>query len=230
LVVGLFEIYGIIFACWSSNSKYALLGSLRSTAQMISYEIALSFVFLGIIFFVGSFNFNDILVYQMFNNNWLIFPLFPFSIVFLISILAETNRTPFDLPEAEAELVAGYNVEYSGFFFALFFLSEYTNMLFLSGIFTLLFLGGGSFPFFTFFIGHEVFSSNSSTFLLALFFAIKSMLILFFFIWVRATLPRYRYDQLMDLGWKIFLPLTFGFLALLIIILHFTGSYPMMAI
>ena len=222
LVVGIFEIYGIIFAGWASNSKYALLGGLRSTAQMVSYEISLSFIFLGVVFFVGSFNFTDVLVYQMLYNIWLVFPLLPFAIIFMISMLAETNRTPFDLPEAEAELVAGYNVEYSGFLFALFFLSEYANMLFLSGVFTVLFLGGGSLPFVV--LGY---SNLISTIITSLIFAIKSMTLLFIFIWVRATLPRYRYDQLMDLGWKIFLPLTFGFLVLLIIFLYFTSSYPM---
>ena len=222
LVVGIFEIYGIIFAGWASNSKYALLGSLRSTAQMISYEISLSFVFLGVIFLVGSFNFSDILLYQTQHNNWLLFPLFPFAIVFFISMLAETNRTPFDLPEAEAELVAGYNVEYSGFLFALFFLSEYTNMLFLSGVFTLLFLGAGHLPIISsFFLG-----TVSAQILFSLVFTVKSLWVLFCFIWVRATLPRYRYDQLMDLGWKVFLPLTFGYLVMLIIYIYLTGTFP----
>jgi NADH-quinone oxidoreductase subunit H len=228
LVVGIFEIYGIVFAGWASNSKYALLGSLRSTAQMISYEISLSFVFLGVIFFVGSFSLQDIILYQTLYSGWLLWPLFPFAVVFFVSMLAETNRTPFDLPEAEAELVAGYNVEYSGFLFALFFLSEYTNMLFLSGIFSVIFLGGGSIPIITPFLVQ--FFGNSFFFhlCLAFGFASKSMFILFCFIWVRATLPRYRYDQLMDLGWKIFLPLTFGYLVVIIGFLYVTQTFPVL--
>jgi NADH-quinone oxidoreductase subunit H len=213
LVVGVLEIYGIMLAGWSSNSKYALLGGLRSTAQMISYEISLSFIILGIIFLAGSFNLTDIIIYQVKNNLWLIFPLLPFSVIFLISMLAETNRAPFDLPEAEAEIVAGYNVEYSGFLFALFFLGEYSNMLFLSCLFTVFFLGGGSLVSLIGFTYTSIFAG-------------KSLLILFFFIWIRATLPRYRYDQLMTLGWKVFLPLTFGYLTFLISYLYFFNIFP----
>jgi NADH-quinone oxidoreductase subunit H len=216
LVIGVLEIYGVMFAGWSSNSKYAFLGGLRSTAQMISYEISLGFVFLGVIFFVGSFNLSDILLYQTLNNTWLLVPLFPFSLIFAVSMLAETNRAPFDLPEAEAEIVAGYNVEYSGFFFALFFLGEYANMLFLSGVFSLLFLGGGSLFWIT----------GPQGWLFSLIFALKVVFVFSFFVWVRATLPRYRYDQLMDLGWKVFLPFTFGFLVFLIVVLYFTDSLP----
>ena len=217
LVIGVLEIYGVMFAGWSSNSKYAFLGGLRSTAQMISYEISLGFVFLGVIFFVGSFNLSDILLYQNYTTTWLIFPLLPFAVIFLVSMLAETNRAPFDLPEAEAEIVAGYNVEYSGFFFALFFLGEYSNMLFLSGVFSLLFLGGGS-------LG--LFIITPVTWFFSFIFAMKLVSVFMFFVWVRATLPRYRYDQLMELGWKVFLPFTFGFLVFLIIFLYFTSSFP----
>jgi NADH-quinone oxidoreductase subunit H len=213
LIVGVLEIYGILLAGWSSNSKYALLGGLRSTAQMISYEISLSFIILGIIFLVGSFNLNEIILYQINNDLWLLFPLLPFSIIFLISILAETNRAPFDLPEAEAEIVAGYNVEYSGFLFALFFLGEYSNMLFLSCLFTVFFLGGGSL-------------ASLIGFSYTIIFAFKSLLVLFFFIWIRATLPRYRYDQLMNLGWKVFLPITFGYLTFLISYLYIFNLFP----
>lgn len=216
LVIGVLEIYGIMFAGWSSNSKYAFLGGLRSTAQMISYEISLGFIFLGVIYFVGSFNLSDLLLYQYYNSFPLILPLFPFALIFLISMLAETNRAPFDLPEAEAEIVAGYNVEYSGFFFALFFLGEYANMLFLSALFTLLFLNGGSF------FGFISFNS----WLFGLIFSLKMVFIFIFFIWVRATLPRYRYDQLMDLGWKVFLPFTFGFLVFLIIFNYLNLALP----
>lgn len=216
LVIGVLEIYGIMFAGWSSNSKYAFLGGLRSTAQMISYEISLGFVFLGVIFFVGSFNLTDILLYQTINNSWLLVPLLPFAVIFLVSMLAETNRAPFDLPEAEAEIVAGYNVEYSGFFFALFFLGEYSNMLFLSGVFSLLFLGGGSL----------LFACLPHGWLFSAVFALKVVGMFLFFVWVRATLPRYRYDQLMDLGWKVFLPFTFGYLVFLIIFCYFFQIFP----
>jgi NADH-quinone oxidoreductase subunit H len=217
LVINVLEVYGIMFAGWSSNSKYAFLGGLRSTAQMISYEISLGFIFLSIIFFVGSFNLMDIILYQYMYNLWFCIPLFPLCLIFLISMLAETNRAPFDLPEAEAEIVAGYNVEYSGFFFALFFLGEYSNMLFLSALFVLLFLGGGSFLLLNFLILAWIFS---------FIYGVKVCFSFLWFIWVRATLPRYRYDQLMDLGWKVFLPFTFSFLTFLVSILYFSKSFP----
>jgi len=234
LVVGVLEIYGIMLAGWSSNSKYALIGGLRSTAQMISYEISLSFVFLGVIFLTGSFNLVDFVVYQQQAELWLILPLFPFCIIFLVSMLAETNRAPFDLPEAEAEIVAGYNVEYSGFLFALFFLGEYSNMVFLSGVFSLLFLSGGTGLEFESLIYEDLFYSDVVTIeltenivlLQSLVFSFKICCILFFFIWIRATLPRYRYDQLMDLGWKVFLPITFGYLTCLISYLYYYNLFP----
>jgi len=216
VVVGVLETYGILFAGWSSNSKYALLGGLRATAQMLSYEISLSFIFLGVIFWIGSFNLIDVVLYQTTHNTWLLFPLLPFAVIFSISMLAESNRAPFDLPEAEAEIVAGYNVEYSGFLFALFFLGEYAKMLFLSAIFTLLFGGGGSLLFW----------AASSLWGISFIFGLKVAFVFFFFVWVRASLPRYRYDQLMDLGWKTFLPFTFGFLVFIIFVLYVSGTFP----
>lgn len=216
LVVGVLEIYGIVLAGWASNSKYALLGGLRSTAQMISYEIALSFIFLAVILLSGTFNLTELVLFQI-NSGWLIGPLAPLAIVFLISMLAETNRTPFDLPEAEAELVAGYNVEYSSMLFAFFFLGEYANMLFLSAIFVVLFLGGWD-------LGFGLLLTHP--FIAGLCFGLKTMCFLFFFIWVRATLPRYRYDQLMDLGWKVFLPFTFSYFVFLLVFCHQAAAIP----
>ena len=192
-------VYGIIMAGWASNSKYAFLGALRSAAQMVSYEVAIGFVIITVLMCVGSLNLTDIVMAQQGSGfwSWYWLPLFPMFIIFFISALAETNRHPFDLPEAEAELVAGYNVEYSSMTFALFFLGEYANMILLSGMTAVLFLGGWLPPFdiepFTWVPG-------------IIWFALKIALCLFVFLWVRATFPRYRYDQLMRLGWKVFLP------------------------
>ncbi len=200
-------VYGIIMAGWASNSKYAFLGAIRSSAQMVSYEVSIGFVIITVLLFVGSLNLNDIVMAQaggmhhwfafnIFSGQFMLFPMF---ILFFISALAETNRHPFDLPEAEAELVAGYNVEYSSMSFALFFLGEYANMILMSGMTTILFLGGWHAPFeaaiFTWIPGF-------------IWFILKVVFCLFVFIWARATLPRYRYDQLMRLGWKVFLPLS----------------------
>ena len=194
-------VYGIILAGWSSNSKYAFLGSLRSAAQMISYEISIGLVILPVILCSKSLNLTKIVLIQ--ESGWFLFFLFPSFLMFLISILAETNRTPFDLPEAEAELVSGYNVEYSSMGFALFFLAEYSNIILMSTLTTILFLGGWL-PFFDFYLFN---------FIPKLFwFSIKVGFIIYFFIWVRASLPRYRYDQLMTLGWKRLLPLSLGYL------------------
>jgi len=197
------NVYGILFAGWSSNSKYAYLGALRSAAQMISYEISIGFTVLNVVICAGSFNLTTIVVAQQ--KVWFIIPLLPIFIIFYISMLAETNRHPFDLPEAEAELVSGYNVEYSAMTFALFFLGEYANMLLMSTFSTILFLGGWLPPFNNFF-----FNLIPSTGWLSL----KIVMGVVFFIITRATLPRYRYDQLMYLGWKCFLPLTLGYLLL----------------
>jgi NADH-quinone oxidoreductase subunit H len=190
-------VYGIITAGWSSNSKYAFLGCLRSAAQMVSYEVSLGLIIICVILCVGSLNLSEIVMAQ--KAIWFVVPLFPCCIMFFISCLAETNRAPFDLPEAEAELVAGYNVEYSSMGFALFFLGEYANMILMSGLCVILFLGGWLPPF-DFFIFHWIPGG--------FWFGLKICLFLFGFIWVRAAFPRYRYDQLMRLGWKVFLPLS----------------------
>lgn len=191
------NVYSILLAGWSSNSKYAYLGALRSTAQMISYEISLGFTILSVVISAGSLNL--ITITQSQQKIWFIVPLLPMFIIFYISMLAETNRHPFDLPEAEAELVSGYNVEYSAMTFALFFLGEYANMLLMSAISSILFLGGWLAPPFFFFSG-------------SFWLVIKILIGCVFFILTRATLPRYRYDQLMQLGWKCFLPLSLGYL------------------
>jgi NADH-quinone oxidoreductase subunit H len=182
-------VYGIIIAGWSSNSKYAFLGSLRSAAQMISYEVSLGLILISVLLNSLSLNLNIIILSQQ--NIWNIIYLFPFFLMFFISALAETNRPPFDLPEAEAELVAGYNVEYSSAGFALFFIGEYSNILLMSSLIVILFLGG-----WLFFIP------------IYIIFGLKLIIFLFSFIWVRASFPRYRYDQLMYLGWKVFLPIS----------------------
>lgn len=196
-------VYGIIIAGWSSNSKYAFLGALRSAAQMVSYEVSIGLIIITVLLCVGSLNLNDIIDAQ--KELWFAVPLFPLLILFFISCLAETNRAPFDLPEAEAELVAGYNVEYSSMGFALFFLGEYANMIMMSSLCAILFLGGWLPP-------------GSAGFLFwipgGFWLGLKVSFFLFLFIWVRAAFPRYRYDQLMRLGWKVFLPLSLGWVIL----------------
>ena len=195
------NVYGIVLAGWASNSKYAFLGALRSAAQMISYEISIGFIILSIAVCVGSLNLSKIVLAQQ--EIWLIVPLFPLFVMFYISMLAETNRQPFDLPEAESELVSGYNVEYSAMTFALFFLAEYSNMLLMSALSAILFLGGWLPPFNIF----PLYFIPGS-----FWFSIKVCIGAVFFILTRATLPRYRYDQLMYLGWKCFLPFAIGYL------------------
>nr|YP_004222741.1 NADH dehydrogenase subunit 1 [Glaucocystis nostochinearum]ADW83113.1 NADH dehydrogenase subunit 1 [Glaucocystis nostochinearum] len=201
LAISSLGVYGIIMSGWSSNSKYAFLGGLRSAAQMISYEISIGLIIVTIVLCVGSLNLNKIIFAQ--KDIWFFIPHFPIFIIFFISVLAETNRAPFDLPEAEAELVAGYNVEYSAMGFALFFLGEYANILLMSALTTILFLGGWwapfSFPLFLWIPGF-------------IWFGIKATFVTFAFIWVRAAYPRYRYDQLMYLGWKVFLPICLAWL------------------
>jgi NADH-quinone oxidoreductase subunit H len=201
LAISSLNVYGILFAGWSSNSKYAYLGALRSAAQMISYEISIGFTILNVVICAGSFNLSSIVLAQQ--KIWFLFPLLPIFIVFSISMLAETNRHPFDLPEAEAELVSGYNVEYSAMTFALFFLGEYANMLLMSTILAILFLGGWL-PILDIFFFNLIPSS--------IWLSIKICIGAIFFILTRATLPRYRYDQLMYLGWKCFLPLSLSYL------------------
>ncbi len=190
-------VYGIITAGWASNSKYPFLGSLRSAAQMVSYEVSIGLILITVLLCTGSLNITEIVLAQ--EKIWFCIPLFPLLFLFFISCLAETNRAPFDLPEAEAELVAGYNVEYSSMGFALFFLGEYGNMIVMSSLCSLFFLGGWLPP------------ANWLVFLWLppiFWFGLKTILFLFLFVWVRAAFPRYRYDQLMRLGWKVFLPLS----------------------
>jgi NADH-quinone oxidoreductase subunit H len=209
LVISSLGVYGILLAGWSSNSKYALLGSLRSVSQMISYEVSISLIVIPIILFSGSVSLSKI-VYTQMSTIWFIYPLFPLSVVFFISILAETNRVPFDLPEAEAELVAGYNVEYSAFMFAAFFLAEYSNILMMSTLFVLFFLGGGDYMIFSYFKIHYNCDSFLTNIFYDFFLGLKIVLIAFIFVFIRANLPRFRFDQLMFIGWKIFLPVTLG--------------------
>ena len=190
-------VYGIIIAGWASNSRYALLGALRSAAQMVSYEVSMGFVIITVLLGVGSLRLTDIVLAQQ--DMWFFIPLFPMFIIFFISTLAETNRLPFDMPEAEAELVSGYNVEYSSMTFALFSLGEYANMLLMGGMTVVLFLGGWLPPL-------DIAPLNWIPG--PIWFGAKIAAVMFVFIWVRATFPRYRYDQLMRLGWKVFLPLS----------------------
>ena len=194
-------VYGIIMAGWASNSRYAFLGALRSAAQMISYEVSIGLIIISVLITSGSLNLTEIVMKQQ--NMWYVIPHFPMFIIFFISTLAETNRAPFDLPEAESELVAGYNVEYSSMSFGLFFLGEYGNMILMSSMSTILFLGGWLPPV------DISFFQNIPGFI---WFLLKVTFLLFLFLWVRATLPRYRYDQLMRLGWKVFLPLSLAWI------------------
>ncbi len=206
-------VYGIVMAGWASNSRYAFLGAMRSAAQMVSYEVSIGFVMISVLLTAGSLNLTKVVEAQ--EGMWFFIPHFPMFILFFISVLAETNRHPFDLPEAESELVAGFMTEYSSMSFALFFLGEYINMIAMSALVTTLFLGGWLAPFnfipFTWVPG-------------IVWFAMKIAFCLFVFIWVRATLPRYRYDQLMRLGWKVFLPLSLVWLILTAGFLVYTGK------
>jgi NADH-quinone oxidoreductase subunit H len=208
-------VYGIIMAGWASNSKYAFLGAMRSAAQMVSYEVSIGFVIITVLLCVGSLNLTTIVLAQ--KTVWFVIPLLPMFVVFFISALAETNRAPFDLPEAESELVTGYNVEYSAMTFALFFLGEYANMILMSAMTVILFLGGWLPPF------------DVAPFNLIpgpLWFLFKIACVLFGFLWVRATFPRYRYDQLMRLGWKVFLPLSIAWVVLTAGVLIAMGWLP----
>lgn len=195
LAISSLGVYGILIAGWASNSKYAFLGGLRSAAQMVSYEVSIGLVIVSVLLAVGSLNLNDIVLAQ--RHVWFCLPMFPMFIVFFISALAETNRAPFDLPEGESELVAGFFVEYSSLAFGLFFLGEYANMILMSSMVSILFLGGWLPP-----LGIAPLTWVPGP----LWLIFKILFCLFVFIWVRATFPRYRYDQLMRLGWKVFLP------------------------
>ena len=197
------SVYGIILAGWASNSKYAFLGAIRSSAQMISYEVSIGLLIMPVLAFSGTANLSGIVLAQ--ESIFFFLPLFPIFILFLVSILAETNRLPFDFPEAESELVSGYNVEYSSMIFAFFFPAEYSSMILMSSITVILFLGGWL-PI----LNLAIFCMLPGWF----WFSVKVVFIMFFLIWVRATLPRYRFDQLMWLGWKVILPLSLGFLFL----------------
>ena len=196
-------VYGIIMGGWASNSKYPFLGAIRSAAQMVSYEVSIGIIIINVLLCVGSLNLNDIVIAQ--KNIWFIIPLFPMFVIFFISALAETNRPPFDLPEAEAELVAGYQTEYSGMMYAMFWLGEYANILLMCAMGSILFLGGWLSP-----IDIYPFNFIPSPIWLIL----KILLLFILFALVKAVVPRYRYDQLMRLGWKIFLPLSLAYVVL----------------
>lgn len=226
------HVYGIIMAGWSSNSRYAFLGALRSASQMISYEVSIGLILINVLLIVGSLNLSVISEYQ--ESLWLIFPLFPVFLLFFVSSVAETSRAPFDLPEAEGELVAGYNVEYSSIPFALFFIGEYANILLMSVLSVIFFLGGWSAP--SYFVLELMNGFLVPWFLLPVFevsyipsefwFSLKLIFMFFLFIWIRATFPRYRYDQLMYLGWKVFLPLSLAFVVFTSSILLAFGILP----
>ena len=217
LAISSLGVYGIIIAGWSSNSKYAFLGAIRSSAQMISYEVSIGLVIVTVLLTTGTLNLSEIVEKQRVMPWWIDVMLLPMAVIFFISVLVETNRLPFDLSEAESELVAGYNVEYSSMGFALFFLGEYANMVLVSAMTTVFFLGGYLPPF-----GIEFLSFIPGF----IWFVLKVAFLLFCFLWIRATLPRYRYDQLMRLGWKIFLPLTLFWVVLVASVLMFTGNLP----
>ena len=212
-------VYGVIMAGWASNSKYAFLGALRSAAQMVSYEVSMGLVIITVLLCAGSLNLSEIVEAQ--RGMWFALPLLPMFVVFFISTLAETNRAPFDLPEGESELVAGYFVEYSSMSFALFFLGEYANMILMSSMTVILFLGGWLPPF-------DIWPLNMIPG--PLWFILKIILVLFVFLWVRATTPRYRYDQLMRLGWKIFLPFSLIYVVLTAGYLLASGNLPAVAL
>jgi len=208
-------VYGIIIAGWASNSRYPFLGAMRSAAQMVSYEVSMGFVMVTVLVCVGSLNLNDIVMAQ--SKIWFCIPLFPMAVIFFISTLAETNRSPFDLPEGESEIVAGFFLEYSSMSFGLFFLGEYANMILMSSMTTILFLGGWLGPF------------GLWPALGPIWFILKVCMVLFTFIWVRGTFPRYRYDQLMRLGWKVFLPFSLFYLVLVAGVLMAFGWLPHVA-
>ena len=210
-------VYGVIIAGWASNSKYAFLGALRSAAQMVSYEVSMGFVIVTVLLCVGSLNLNDVVMAQQ--HIWFCIPLFPMFVIYFISVLAETNRSPFDIPEGESEIVAGFFVEYSSMAFALFFLGEYTNMILMSALTTILFLGGWLAPF----------GIPTPFWFGPIWFILKICFVLFFFLWTRATFPRYRYDQLMRLGWKVFLPFSLFYLVLVAGVLMLMGWLPNVA-
>jgi NADH-quinone oxidoreductase subunit H len=215
LAISSLGVYGIIIAGWASNSKYAFMGAMRSAAQMISYELSIGLCIVCVLLTSGSLNIREIVVAQQSNPLYIDLLLLPMFVIFFISILAETNRHPFDLPEAEAELVAGYHVEYSSMAFALFFLGEYANMILMSAMATIFFMGGWFPPF-----GIEALAFVPPI----VWFVLKVCICLFVFIWVRAALPRYRYDQLMRLGWKFLLPISVAWVVIVAAVVMIGGS------
>ena len=209
------SVYGIIMGGWASNSKYPFLGAIRSAAQMVSYEVSIGIIIVNVLLCVGSLNLNEIVLAQQ--SVWFVFPLFPMFVVFFISALAETNRPPFDLPEAESELVAGYQTEYSGMMYAMFWLGEYANILLLCALGSILFLGGWLSPI-------DIYPINL---LPGAFWLIFKILVLFIlFSLIKAVVPRYRFDQLMRLGWKVFLPLSLTWVVLTASFLFFFNMLP----
>ena len=211
-------VYGIIIAGWASNSKYAFLGALRSAAQMVSYEVSIGFVLVSVLLCAGSLNLSKVVLSQSGGFwHWYFLPMLPMFVIFFVSALAETNRTPFDLPMSEAELVQGFQTEYSSMPFALFFLGEYANMILLSALGAILFLGGWMSP-----LPFKPFTMVPGL----VWFALKIAFLLFVFSWSKGTLPRYRYDQLMRLGWKVFLPVSLGWVVLTAAVLQFGGWVP----
>jgi NADH-quinone oxidoreductase subunit H len=206
-------VYGVIIAGWASNSKYAFLGAMRSAAQIVAYEIAMGFALVGVLMVAGSLNLGDIVRGQQGSFlDWYIWPLFPLFLVYFISGVAETNRAPFDVAEGESELVAGFHVEYSGMTFAVFFLAEYANIILISALTAIMFLGGW----------HAPIDTPFTLVPPGLWFIGKAAFVLFFFLWFRATFPRYRYDQIMRLGWKVFIPVTLIWIGVLGFFMFFT--------
>jgi NADH-quinone oxidoreductase subunit H len=198
-------VYGVIIAGWASNSKYAFLGAMRSAAQIVSYEIAMGFALVGVLIMSGTLNLREIVLAQQGGIfDWFWWPLFPLFVIYFISGVAETNRAPFDVAEGESEIVAGFHVEYAGAAFAVFFLAEYANMILISFLTALLFLGGWLSPFANVPVIGDTFLGQGSI----IWFLAKSVFFMFMFLWLRATFPRYRYDQIMRLGWKVFVPIT----------------------
>lgn len=211
------SVYGVILAGWASNSKYAFLGSMRSAAQIIAYEIAMGFALVGVLMLSGSLNLQIIIQEQSGSIlNWFWLPLFPLFLIYFISGVAETNRAPFDVSEGESEIVAGFHVEYSGMAFAMFFLAEYMNLILISILASIMFFGGWLSPF------QGTFLDSYFSFIPGfVWLSIKTIIFIFIFLWLRATLPRYRYDQIMRLGWKVFLPITFFWLTVVGILIYF---------
>jgi NADH-quinone oxidoreductase subunit H len=198
-------VYGLIIAGWASNSKYAFLGALRSSAQMVSYEIAMGFALVGVLVLAGTLNLREIVLAQQGGVlDWFWLPLLPLFVIYVISGVAETNRAPFDVAEGESEIVAGFHVEYAGAGFAVFFLAEYANMILISGLTAILFAGGWLSPFEGIPVLGETFLGEGNI----AWFLLKTVFFMYLFLWWRATFPRYRYDQIMRLGWKVFVPIT----------------------